>query len=62
MQPYEARVRAWQRIATDLPLEKLDALIHPATLTDVPKLATEILRGKIRGRVVVDVNQSTSTQ
>lgn len=56
MQPYEARVRAWQRIATDLPLEILDAMTHPATLADVPKLATEILNGKIRGRVVVDVN------
>ena len=57
MQSYENRVRAWQRIATDLPLEKLDAMINPATLADVPKLATEILKGKIRGRVVVDVNK-----
>ncbi len=56
MQPYEARVRGWQRIATDLPLEKLDALIHPATLTDVPTLATQILEGNIRGRIVGDVN------
>lgn len=57
MQPYENRTRAWQRIANDLPLEKLDAMIHSATLAEVPTLATEILNGKIRGRVVVDVNQ-----
>ncbi|WP_404308297.1 acrylyl-CoA reductase (NADPH) [Neorhodopirellula lusitana] len=56
MQPYENRLRAWQRIATDLPLKKLDAMTHSATLADVPTLATEILKGNIRGRVVVDVN------
>jgi acrylyl-CoA reductase (NADPH) len=56
MQPYENRVRAWQRIVNDLPLEKLDAMIRPAILGEVPKLATEILKGKIKGRIVVDVN------
>tara|TARA_R110002049_G_scaffold4601_5_gene32607 strand:- start:841384 stop:842376 length:993 start_codon:yes stop_codon:yes gene_type:complete len=56
MQPFENRQRAWQRVATDLPLDKLDAMIRPATLADVPTLATEILKGQIKGRVVVDVN------
>ncbi|EMI46812.1 MDR family oxidoreductase [Rhodopirellula sp. SWK7] len=56
MQPYENRVRAWERIATDLPLEKLGAMIHRATLADVPELASDILEGKIKGRIVVDVN------
>ncbi|MBB3206776.1 acrylyl-CoA reductase (NADPH) [Rhodopirellula rubra] len=56
MQPYENRVRAWDRIATDLPLEKLGAMIHRATLADVPELASDILEGKIKGRIVVDVN------
>jgi acrylyl-CoA reductase (NADPH) len=28
-----------------------------ATLADVPRLAAEILKGQIRGRVVVDVNR-----
>ena len=56
MQPYENRVRAWNRIASDLPLEKLDAMIQPATLADVPTLASEILDGKVKGRIVVDVN------
>lgn len=54
--PYENRLRAWQRIATDLPLEKLDAMIHPATLLDVPVLGDDILKGKVKGRIVVDVN------
>ncbi|MGB7342995.1 MAG: MDR family oxidoreductase [Pirellulaceae bacterium] len=56
MQPFENRVRAWQRISSDLPLEKLDAMIRPATLSDIPKLANEILDGKIQGRIVVDLN------
>ena len=56
MQPYENRVRAWQRIADDLPLKKLEAIIEAATLADLPRLGAEILQGKVRGRVVVDVN------
>lgn len=56
MQPYENRVRAWKRIATDLPMDKLEAMIQPATLEDLPKLGEEILKGRVKGRVVVDVN------
>ena len=56
LQPYENRLRAWQRIATDLPLEKLDAMIRVAGLAEVPMLAAEILKGQIKGRVVIDVN------
>jgi acrylyl-CoA reductase (NADPH) len=55
MQPYEARVKAWQRIATDLPQDKLDAMIVPASLSDLPRLGAEILMGQVKGRVVVDV-------
>ena len=56
MQPYENRVRAWQRIAKDLPMDKLDAMITPATLEDLPGLGADILKGGVKGRVVVDVN------
>jgi len=56
MQPYDNRVRAWQRIARDLPLDKLEAMIEPATLADLPRLGGAILKGQVRGRVVVDVN------
>ena len=41
---------------SDLPLEKLDAMIQPASLTDLPKLGADILAGQVKGRVVVDVN------
>ena len=56
MQPYDNRVRAWQRIASDLPLDKLETMIEPATLSDLPQLGSDILKGKVKGRVVVDVN------
>ena len=56
MQPYANRLRAWERIAKDLPMDKLEAMIQPATLADLPELGAEILNGQVRGRVVVDVN------
>ncbi len=57
MQPYENRLRAWERIARDLPMDKLDAMVTPATLSDLPDLGRSILKGGVRGRVVVDVNK-----
>ena len=56
MQPYANRVRAWQRVASDLPMDKLESMIRPATLSDLPGLGAAILRGQVKGRVVVDVN------
>ncbi len=56
MQPYDNRLRAWQRIASDLPMDKLEAMVKPATLSDLPQLGADILKGQIKGRVVVDVN------
>ena len=56
MQPYDNRVRAWGRIAQDLPMDKLEAMIVEAGLGDLPKLGADILKGQVRGRVVVDVS------
>ena len=56
MQPYDNRLRAWERIACDLPMDKLDDMVVPAVLSDLPKLGKDILKGQIQGRVVVDVN------
>ncbi|MEP6064514.1 MAG: acryloyl-CoA reductase [Paracoccaceae bacterium] len=56
MQPYDNRVRAWQRIAKDLPMDKLDNMVQPATLSDLSQLGADILEGQVKGRVVVDVN------
>ena len=56
MQPYQNRLNAWERLASDLPMDKLEAMITPATLSDLPRLGADILKGQVRGRVVVDVN------
>ena len=56
MQPYDNRLRAWERIAKDLPMDKLEAMIHPATVGGLPALGKDILKGQVKGRVVVDVN------
>ncbi|MFT6576261.1 MAG: acrylyl-CoA reductase (NADPH) [Akkermansiaceae bacterium] len=56
MQPFEQRERAWRRLANDLPLEKLDAMIHVVNLVEVPAWGDQILKGQIKGRIVVDVN------
>lgn len=56
MKPFPERQRAWHRIATDLPMAKLEAMVETATLDDLPALGKSILKGQIKGRVVVDVN------
>ena len=55
MCPKEKRLRAWQRIATDLPMEKLENMTSDAKLQDLAQLGKDILAGQVRGRVVVDV-------
>ena len=56
MQPYDNRLRAWGRIARDLDMDKLETMVQPAVLEDLPELGRDILKGQVRGRVVVDVN------
>lgn len=56
MCPLARRKAAWARIGSDLPLDQLEAMIVTAKLAEVPQLAGEILKGEVRGRVVVDVN------
>jgi acrylyl-CoA reductase (NADPH) len=54
--PYVRRERAWGRVVSDLPMEKLEAMVRPAVLADLPELGAAILKGGVQGRVVVDVN------
>ncbi|SHM95387.1 acryloyl-CoA reductase [Roseibium suaedae] len=56
LQPYDNRLRAWSRLAQDLPLDKLRDMVFPATLSDLPELGAAILKGGVKGRAVVDVN------
>ena len=55
MMPKGPREEAWQRLATDLPLDRLDSTVSEAGLGDLAALAPKILKGEVRGRVVVDV-------
>jgi len=50
------RQLAWERLDTLMNRTHLDQLSVLVPLTEVPKLAPEILQGAIRGRVIVDVN------
>jgi acrylyl-CoA reductase (NADPH) len=56
MCPIPRRLQAWERMQKDLPLDKLEAITAVAPLGDVPRIAAQILRGQIRGRIVIDVN------
>jgi acrylyl-CoA reductase (NADPH) len=56
MCPRERRLRAWERLAHDLPLNLLEASVRTVDLAAVPELARQILAGQVRGRVVVDLN------
>ena len=51
------REQAWRRLGSDLPLDKLDSTVSEAGLGDLMALAPRILKGEVRGRVVVDVNK-----
>ncbi len=53
--PEPRRSKSWARLARDLDLAKLRALTSHVKLSDVPRVANEIVAGKVRGRVVVDV-------
>jgi acrylyl-CoA reductase (NADPH) len=56
MKPIPDRIRAWDEIARHLPMDRLEAMIHPAALSDLPDLGAAILNGGVQGRVVVDLN------
>lgn len=53
--PMPRRLAAWERLARDLDLNKLTALTRTIKFADVRRTAEDILAGKVRGRVVVEV-------
>ncbi|RPX18569.1 oxidoreductase [Pseudomonas aeruginosa] len=54
--PQEVRLQAWSRLARDLDRDKLARTTQEVALADVPRVAGEVLQGKVRGRTVVNVN------
>jgi len=53
MAPFQRRVTAWRRLASDLDPGLLDELSFDLDFADLPQAAVDILDGKIRGRAVV---------
>jgi acrylyl-CoA reductase (NADPH) len=53
--PGPRRRAAWHRLAEDLPAGRLAAISRTIGLADVEAAAEELLEGKIRGRLVVDL-------
>jgi acrylyl-CoA reductase (NADPH) len=57
MCPRADRIEAWERLAIDLDMEKLGAIGHEVGLSEALPLATQLMAGQVRGRVIVDVNR-----
>ncbi|MFZ9678934.1 MAG: MDR family oxidoreductase [Quisquiliibacterium sp.] len=57
MCPMPDRLAAWERLATDFKLGSLDAMTTEIGLGEVIANAPQVLAGKVRGRLVVDVNR-----
>ena len=55
MCPKPRREKAWARLAKDLDMAKLDALTTHIKLEDVIATGADLIAGKVRGRVVVDI-------
>lgn len=56
MCPRPDRLVAWERLGTDLDISKLSLITNEIGLTEAIPMATKLLDGQVRGRVVVDVN------
>ncbi|GAB4178701.1 MAG: MDR family oxidoreductase [Rhodocyclaceae bacterium] len=55
MAPPELRREAWERLARDLDAARLEALSREIALEEAIAAAPEVLAGRVRGRLVVDV-------
>lgn len=54
MRPHNQRVEAWARLASDLPMDRLEAMVSEHGLSEMPALGAAILKGGVKGRVVVN--------
>jgi acrylyl-CoA reductase (NADPH) len=55
--PRPERLEAWQRLARDLDASRLELIAHEIGLAEAIPVAADLLAGKVRGRVIVDVNR-----
>lgn len=59
MTPLSRRELAWSRLARDLDLSLLDKMVSYVSLSEVIDVARRIMKGEVRGRVVVDMDQES---
>lgn len=57
MAPKAARLRAWERLARDLDPALIDVIGAEIGLGEAVAAASDLLAGKVRGRIIVDVNR-----
>jgi acrylyl-CoA reductase (NADPH) len=57
MAPKAVRMAAWARLARDLDPALLEIIAHEIGLGDAIAAAADLVDGKVRGRIVVDVNR-----
>ncbi|ANC80901.1 oxidoreductase [Pseudomonas putida] len=55
-QPFERRVEAWERLSDQLNLDTLSLMTREISLESAIAAATDLMDGKNRGRMIVDVN------
>jgi acrylyl-CoA reductase (NADPH) len=53
--PKPRRIEVWRRLARDLDMTRLDGMTRRIGLRDVPTAAKDILEGRVRGRLVVEI-------
>jgi len=56
MAPRERRIKAWGKLGCNIVAPKLDAITREISLGEAIGAAADLMAGKIRGRVVVNVN------
>jgi acrylyl-CoA reductase (NADPH) len=57
MCPLEEREKAWEMLARELDRKRLSTITNTIGLADAPSAAGDVLAGKVRGRLVVDVDR-----
>ena len=55
--PMPLRRKVWERLATDLKPRHLPAIAHTIALDEVQDYCARMLKGQIRGRAVVKLDQ-----
>ena len=57
MCPRPQRLLAWERLGRDLDPAKLGVVAHEIGLSEAIPAAADLIAGKVRGRIIVDVNR-----